>query len=100
MLQSALSALRKRARANLIHLVAIFALSGAAGLLLAPTAQAMSVSPMVGELTVAGAGSTVRIEIGNEGAAPLPYEIAVYNIGFDAQGKPVETRADEDFLIF
>lgn len=63
-------------------------------------AWAMRVSPMVAELTTSGAGSTARIEVGNIGNAPLPFETLLTRMELDADGNVVETPADEDFLIF
>jgi fimbrial chaperone protein len=63
-------------------------------------ARAMSANPMVAEITLAGAGSSARIEVGNEGADPLPFETHITRIEFDTQGQPHETPADDDFLVF
>lgn len=63
-------------------------------------AWAMRVSPMVAELTTSGAGSTARIEVGNIGNAPLPFETLLTRMELDPEGNVVETPADEDFLIF
>lgn len=71
-----------------------------AALVLTPAAWAMRVSPMVAELTTAGAGSVARIEVGNAGAAAMPFETAITRIEFMDDGTLVETPADEDFLVF
>ena len=63
-------------------------------------AWAMRVSPMVSELTTTGAGSTARIEVGNVGAAALPFETLLTRMELDADGNIVETPADEEFLVF
>lgn len=63
-------------------------------------AWAMRVSPMVAELSTSGAGSTARIEVGNIGNAPLPFETLLTRMELDADGNVVETPADEDFLVF
>lgn len=64
------------------------------------TAWAMRVSPMVSELTTTGAGSTARIEVGNIGAAALPFETKITSVDFDENGELVEAPADENFLVF
>lgn len=63
-------------------------------------AWAMRVSPMVSELTTSGAGSAARIEVGNVGSAALPFETKITRLDFDADGNPVETEGDENFLVF
>jgi fimbrial chaperone protein len=68
--------------------------------LFAVSSDAMRVSPMVSEITTRGAGSSTRIEVQNIGAAALPYETRITRIDFDAEGKLIETAADEDFLVF
>jgi len=70
------------------------------GLMAISGAWAMRVSPMVSELTTAGAGSAARIEVGNVGSAALPFETLITRMEFDADGNIVETPADEDFLVF
>lgn len=66
----------------------------------APIAWAMRVSPMVAEVSTAGAGSVARIEVGNVGSAALPFETSITLIEFQDDGTIVETPADEDFLVF
>lgn len=72
----------------------------AAALLSATAASAMRVSPMVAELTTAGAGSAARIEVGNVGSAAMPFETVITKLDFTADGEVVETPADEKFLVF
>lgn len=76
------------------------ALAFVAAIVLTPVAWAMRVSPMVAELTTSGAGSIARIEVGNAGAAAMPFEAAITRIEFMDDGTLVETPADEDFLVF
>lgn len=66
----------------------------------APPAIAMNVSPMVVELTSAGARSTGRIQVLNALTQPLPFEVRVYKINFAANGDIVETPGDSDFVVF
>ncbi len=70
------------------------------GLSAMSAAWAMRVAPMVSELTTTGAGSTARIEVGNIGSAPLPFETMITRIAFDEDGELIETPADENFLVF
>lgn len=70
------------------------------GGLIATSALAMRVSPMVSELTTSGAGAVARIEVGNVGTASLPFETRITRINFDDDGNLVETSADEDFIVF
>lgn len=68
--------------------------------LMATTAVAMRVSPMVIELEPAGSGSSGRIEVQNTLPQNLAFETTVSRLVFDDQGIAREERADEDFLIF
>lgn len=63
-------------------------------------AWAMRVSPMVVELSTKGAGTSARIEVGNVGSVPLPFETAITRLTFEDDGSITETPADEDFLVF
>ncbi|MEE2849171.1 MAG: molecular chaperone [Pseudomonadota bacterium] len=63
-------------------------------------AWAMRVSPMVAELTTSGAGSAARIEVGNIGAAAMPFETRITRIDYDSAGNLIETEQDDDFLVF
>jgi fimbrial chaperone protein len=64
------------------------------------TAAAMRVSPMVAEISVTGAGSSARIEVGNDEKAPLPFETHISRLEIDRDGNLSQTPADEDFLVF
>lgn len=70
------------------------------GFLAVSSAEAMRVSPMVSELTTTGAGSAARIEVGNIGSSPLPFETVITQIEMDGEGQLTETPADENFLVF
>src|SRR5690606_19718417 len=80
--------------------IATFSVALAAGMSLLTAAWAMRVAPMVSELTTTGAGSTARIEVGNIGAAALPFETRITRIEFDENGELIETPADDKFLVF
>ncbi|MES2033629.1 MAG: molecular chaperone [Pseudomonadota bacterium] len=88
------------AKYPLIRRVVAFASAFAAGMSILSSASAMRVAPMVSELTSAGAGSTARVEVGNIGAAALPFETRITRITFDDKGALVEEPADEEFLVF
>lgn len=64
------------------------------------TAWAMRVAPMVSELTTTGLGSVARIEVGNVGTSPMPFETMIMRMELDADENMVETPGDENFLIF
>ncbi|WP_292051154.1 MULTISPECIES: fimbria/pilus periplasmic chaperone [unclassified Brevundimonas] len=64
------------------------------------TAWAMRVAPMVSELTTTGVGSAARIEVGNVGAAPMPFETTITRMELDEDENLIETPADENFLVF
>jgi fimbrial chaperone protein len=70
------------------------------GFLAVSSAEAMRVSPMVSELTTTGAGSAARIEVGNIGSSPMPFETVITEISMDGEGNLTETPADENFLVF
>ncbi|WP_292069673.1 fimbria/pilus periplasmic chaperone [Brevundimonas sp. UBA7534] len=78
----------------------IVAASLVVGFVAVSAAWAMRVSPMVAELTTTGTGSAARIEVGNIGTAALPFETRITRIDYDADGKMIETDADDKFLVF
>ncbi|MEO5867940.1 MAG: fimbria/pilus periplasmic chaperone [Sphingomonas sp.] len=84
-------------RQNWLRRVAIFLFLA---LSLSTMVEAMRVSPMVVEMTTAGARASARIEVQNVGAALLPFETRITRLDYDAQGRTVETPADADFLVF
>lgn len=69
------------------------------GACIAPVA-AMNVSPMITEIMATGARSTTRIQVINTLPQALPYEVRVFRIDFDNDGKITETPADQDFVVF
>lgn len=73
-------------------------LLGTAGL--AATAWAMRVAPMVSELTTTGVGSAARVEVGNVGASPMPFETMITRMELDENENLIETPSDEEFLVF
>lgn len=63
-------------------------------------AQAMRVSPMVVEMQSSGTQAVGRIQVQNINKADLPFETKITKLDFDDKGRPVETPADADFLVF
>ena len=63
-------------------------------------ALAMRVSPMVVEMSSRGSDAVARIEVQNVNPANLAFETRIYRMNFDANGKVVETPADDMFLVF
>ncbi len=68
--------------------------------LVAAKVHAMRVSPMVIELELSGGRAVGRIEVQNLNKGKLTFETRVTRLNFDSDGTPVETPADEDFLVF
>lgn len=66
----------------------------------ATAALAMSVTPVVVEMTSAGAQSRASLQVINNGAAPLPVEIEVSRVELGPNGEQALKRADADFRIF
>lgn len=71
-----------------------------AGSLVAASASAMRVSPMVVEMTTTGSAATARIEVQNINPGNLAFETRVTRADFQPDGSIKEVPADEDFLIF
>ena len=74
-----------------------------AGLLLVllPTipAKAMSVSPLVLDLSTSGGKTSSQISVVNDSAKPLPVEIVVLRIELDEKGEMATKPAGDDFLV-
>ena len=88
--------MRASVRARCCAYAVLWSIFGA----VAAPSSGMNVSPMVIELTSAGASSTARIQVLNVLAQPLPYEVRVYRIEFGPTGEIAETPADSDFVVF
>lgn len=82
---------------TIFQLFSVLILSVFAG---AFAAQAMSVEPLVLELSSLGKGSTQSFQVSNNGAAALPVEINVSKIEIGPEGETRLERAGEDFLIY
>ena len=94
-----MSSLRMRDYLKPRSVLAVSALL-AASASIGATAWAMRVAPMVSELTTTGVGSAARIEVGNVGAAPMPFETTITRMELDEDENLIETPADENFLVF
>ncbi len=66
----------------------------------ATAAYAMRVSPMIVEMTSAGAGATARVEVQNLNQANLPFETRITRVNYSREGVVTETPGDGDFLVF
>jgi fimbrial chaperone protein len=69
-------------------------------LCLASPAMAMSVRPIVLDLTTSGSKARGHITVVNDSARPLPIEILVQRLELDENGNRTTTPADDDFAIF
>jgi fimbrial chaperone protein len=70
-----------------------------ASFLLVRSADAMSVTPIVMDMTTTP-GKAQQITVFNDGARPLPVEIIVSRIELDENGEISATPEDKDFLVF
>ncbi len=64
------------------------------------SAKAMSVTPIVIDMSTAGNTRTAQISVVNDGAKPLPVEIVVSQIELDEKGEMTSKAAGDEFLIF
>lgn len=68
--------------------------------LLSPVpANAMSVSPLVLDLTTSGGKNAGQISVINDAAKPLPVEIVVLRLEMDEKGEMTTKPAGDDFLV-
>ena len=81
----------KRAR---FAVAGFFALAG-----LAP-AHAVNVQPLSLEMVAIGSNSRASIQVVNDGAAPMPVEIAIKKLDMGEDGKTKESPAGDEFLVF
>ncbi len=63
-------------------------------------ANALNVQPLALEMVAIGAKARSVIQVVNDGAQPLPVEVAVKKVEISADGKTSETAAGDDFLVF
>src|SRR5690606_4453814 len=62
--------------------------------------EAARVSPMTGEMTPTGRGSTARIEVTNSDDRSWPVELRMYRGDVSETGELTLTPADEKFVVF
>ena len=70
-----------------------------AGLILAIPAKAMTVQPIVLDLSTSGGKASSHISVVNDGIKPLPVEIVVLRAELDERGEMTTKPASEDFLV-
>lgn len=63
-------------------------------------ARAMSVTPVVVEMTSAGNQSRASLQVINNGAAPLPVEIEISRVELGTNGEQSLKKAGSEFLVF
>ncbi len=71
-----------------------------AGLAVSSAAEAARVSPMIVDLEPSGNGSVARIELTNDAARDIPFEVRVMHGEISETGELTLTPADDDFLVF
>jgi len=64
------------------------------------SARAMNVQPLALEMATIGSNSRTTIQAVNDGAQPMPVEVAIKKIDIALDGKTTETPADKEFLVF
>jgi fimbrial chaperone protein len=70
-----------------------------AALLLAVPAKAMTVQPIVLDLSTAGGKASSQISVINDATKPLPVEIVVLRAEMDEMGEMTTKPASEDFIV-
>lgn len=79
----------------------LFSTLMAAALAVLPTAvHASRVSPMILELEPAGRSAVARVELTNDGAKDIPYEVRMMRGDISPEGELTLTPADDQFLVF
>lgn len=71
-----------------------------AAVVTAAPAMAMSVTPIVLDMTTAGGTSRSQISVVNDGAKPLPVEIVISRIELDEKGEMQTKPAGDEFTVF
>lgn len=81
-------------------LAAVAAIAVSAVTLAPQPATAMSVSPVVVEMSSTGGNSRATLQVVNDSAKPLPVEIQISRVELDANGQQKLTPAGDEFLVF
>lgn len=77
------------------------AFAAAAAVALAPVAvEAMTVQPVVVDMSTAGRGMSASVRVENNGATPLPVELRVNETEFKPDGVTASDRPSEDIMAF
>lgn len=69
-------------------------------MLLPYAASAMSVEPMVLDLSASGRGANQSFKVSNTGTKPLPIEAGVSTLELGPNGEQIVAKAKDDLLIF
>lgn len=79
---------------------ALAAIAVSAGTLTPLPAKAMSVTPVVVEMSSTGAKSRATLQVVNDSAKQLPVEIQISRVELDANGQQKLSPAGDEFLVF
>ena len=77
-----------------------FAVAGFFALAGLDPAHAVNVQPLSLEMVAIGSNSRASIQVVNDGAAPMPVEIAIKKLDMGEDGKTKESPAGDEFLVF
>lgn len=78
-----------------------FIMACAAGfVLLASVASAMSVEPLLLDLSTVGKGARQSFKVTNDGGKPLPVEISTFRLELNGDGEQATRLDEESFLIY
>lgn len=70
------------------------------GVLLSPSASAMSVQPIQIEMASTGSQGRAQITVSNDSANPLPVELKIEKLALNENGERALSKAPDNFLIF
>lgn len=87
--------IRKRAAAGL----QAFAIAATLLSAIATPVKALTVSPTQVEMTAAGQRGRAQVTVTNDGAQPIPIEIALQQMALDEAGERKLSKAEDNFLI-
>lgn len=85
---------------NFRNILAAVAAASAMTLAVAPVAEAMTVQPVVVDMSAAGRGMSGSVRVENNGAAPLPVEIRLNETEFKTDTVTASDRPTEDIMAF
>jgi fimbrial chaperone protein len=64
------------------------------------SARAMSVTPLIIDMTASGNGNHTQISVVNDGSKRLPVEIVISRVELDEKGEATAKPANDEFLVF